>query len=229
MNKGKEALYCYNNLAYHLTFSDEQLVHIANALQDNSTCKAIVFGKNYIGYEGCRNLATVLNNETLKYLSIGYNSIMDAGVEYIANALRSNTTLVGLSLVGNEIGDEGAKCLASAIAENETLASVNLCHNMIGNSGVEALRDALTTNEVLVAIDLRDNPVDKSELTLLNARLMDNRFKQKQRYEEIMKSAEVTGEWNRAKVILVGKERVSSFVPESFTSDQVCRSVKPQQ
>lgn len=212
LDSGKEALYCYNNLAYSLNLGPEtdSLDLVVRSLENNTTCKALVFGANMVETQGCRKLAFMLKrNSSLRYFSLGYNEIGDQGAAFLASALKFNRTLVGLSLVGNNIGDSGAHYIASALAENTGLSTLNLSHNLITSRGVEFIELAFRKNYAIIALDLRNNMLEAKALENLNSLIARNRKIQKNRFEEIIKGTEVTGEWNRAKIVIVGEERVS--------------------
>ena len=211
LEEGKEALYCYNNLVFNLSFRGNSLDEIVSRLETNTTCKAIVFGGNVMDVAGYKGLALMLvRNRSLKYFSIANNEIGDNGALFFSTALKFNKTLVGLSLVGNGIGDDGAQYLAAALAENTTLTSLDLSKNRVTDTGVEPLRMALERNSSLMAVFLRQNPVtvNGSAMVKLEGILARNRKEQKAEFRHVLENANVTGEWSRAKVMLLGKEKI---------------------
>ncbi len=59
----------------------------------------------------------------------------------MAAVLAANTVLTALSLGGNTIGDAGATALAAALATNTALTSLELDGNTIGAAGASALTE----------------------------------------------------------------------------------------
>lgn len=83
----------------------------------------------------------------LDTLSLDYNDLGDAGVQFIAEGLWKNTSIKSLDLEGNKIGDKGAEHLVKMLEENKTIRDVTL---MPGN-------DISTEMQQNIARALREN------------------------------------------------------------------------
>ncbi|KAG7457860.1 hypothetical protein MATL_G00231770 [Megalops atlanticus] len=96
----------------------EQCYHVL--IGEDSKLAHLSLRNNRIGEEGALMIGAALStprtaNKSLLSLNLSFNSIGDAGAEYIAQGLRLNRTLLCLSLGSNHIGDSGAARLAEVL------------------------------------------------------------------------------------------------------------------
>ena len=164
--------------------SDEDVVALVS--EADITAKRINLGKNKLGPEGARALATALaGNATVTHLDLSYNRLEDSGAmalaemldagasalcklylngasikhggaAALADSLRSHTSLTVLGLSDNQIGDRGAGALASALKANGTLCELYLPRNGITDTGVAELAEALKTNTAVHTLLLHE-------------------------------------------------------------------------
>lgn len=71
------------------------------------------------------------SNPFLTSLSMGQNNLGDAGINYLANALKVNKGLVFLDLFDCEFSDEGAIKLAESLLMNTTLISLRIANTKV--------------------------------------------------------------------------------------------------
>lgn len=86
----------------------------------------------------------LLNNNTLKTLTVSYNNIGSKGAQFLAKALLKNTGLESLDISYNDIGPGGAISLARALLVNTSLKTLDLSNNRIGDPGAVALARVIT-------------------------------------------------------------------------------------
>ncbi len=104
---------------------------------------------NNIGPDGCRGLATLLQEENseLGTLDLDNNNLNDEAVQVLVNALRNNTSLHCMALGGNdEITREGMILLLKLVND------------------VSSIKATLQSNHTLIEIDFRGNDDDYSEI-----------------------------------------------------------------
>jgi hypothetical protein len=145
-------------------------------LQSNdSTLVTLTLGGNSIDDAGAKDLSAALKeNSKLVTLGLENNSIGAAGAKDLGAALKENSTLVTLTLYGNSICDAGAKDLSAALKENSTLVTLDLQNNSIGAAGAKDLGAALKENSTLVTLDLSNNSIGAAGAKDLGAALKEN-------------------------------------------------------
>jgi len=107
---------------------------IADALNTNTTLKALSIDNNHLGDIGLYSLAKTLtiNNRTLSELNLGSNGITDEGIKHLVHMLRTNKTLTELHLSENDITDAGVKILTDVIQNgNTTIEKLWLSRNKL--------------------------------------------------------------------------------------------------
>ncbi|EDO45058.1 predicted protein [Nematostella vectensis] len=100
---------------------------------------------------------SLLQNPSLKSLTIFSTGIDVLDAEVIAEILSKNGVLRKLHIHCNIISDEVAKALADGLKTNTSLKVLNLS-NEIGDKGASAFADMLSYNSVIEVLDLRSNP-----------------------------------------------------------------------
>lgn len=147
----------YNN---KISLADDKF---ASALAQNDTLCSLDLGKNQIGREGAKWLATAFKlNATLQEVDLYSNHIGAEGAKCFADALISNTSLKLMYLGSNNIGDEGAHFLATSFIVNQSLRVVSVSENRISDRGAGYLTDALKCNHNIEVIDSGENQISDS-------------------------------------------------------------------
>src|ERR1700735_5384758 len=96
-------LLCYNEIN-DLNTNNNQIITTLN------------LDHHYIGAEGALYLSdTLMINNTLQILYLGFNNIGDEAVQHLADVLKINTTLNSLYLNSNIIGAEGTQHFSDAL------------------------------------------------------------------------------------------------------------------
>ena len=131
---------------------DNGIVHIATALQKNTTMKELDVHKCSISDVGAKSLAeAIAGNTSIRLLNISDNKIGDNGIVHIATALQKNTTMKELDVHKCSISDVGAQSLAEAIAGNTRLEYLNISDNKIRDNGMVHIATAFHTFKTLLA------------------------------------------------------------------------------
>lgn len=133
--------------------------------------------ENSIGDAGLIALAEALRtNKALKWLNLQQQQFGDAGVAALANSLAADTGgLETLVLRFNKVSTTSAVALAQALRTNSRLAGLALDNNMIGNEGGAALAAAVKENTVLTFMSVTKNGIDGSVTATITNELLDNK------------------------------------------------------
>ena len=116
---------------------------------------------DYINNHPGTKLTEFLENPTgVKTLVLTGNDIGYEGVEFLAEALKTNKTLQNLDLMNNRFGPKGVEFLAEALKTNKPLQTLHLGYNKIGNEGAIAIAEALKINKTLQTLDLKNNWIE---------------------------------------------------------------------
>lgn len=117
------------------------------------------------------------NNDTLEFLSLGWNPLLPKGVALLCEGLKNNSRLatVDLQTCGARAG--GAAALADVIVGAQQLADVRFGGNMVGDEGAKALAAALLQCDCLARIDLAGNDVGEEGGKALLETLRNNEGK----------------------------------------------------
>ena len=124
---------------------------VVSALVNNCTIKELTLREAGCGNEGAKAVASILKeNSTIEVVDLSENYIIGVeGAKVIAEALKQNASLQKLYLSSNSIGAEGAKAIAEALKENRSLQKLNLQCINIGDQGAKAIAEALKENPSL--------------------------------------------------------------------------------
>lgn len=100
---------------------------------------------------------------------------MDAGVGYLAQALKINDSITILNIAANNFYSDGGRYLGGALKENTTLTEINIKLNEIGEKGIASIKEGLDKNITLIKIDLGE---DKKVLdySQINEHLKSNQW-----------------------------------------------------
>ncbi|TPX69387.1 hypothetical protein SpCBS45565_g02479 [Spizellomyces sp. 'palustris'] len=143
---------------------DDRCRLLSSALLQNSTLQRLDLSHNRIGDSGARGLAKVLGTSTtaLEYLNVSDNKIGRHGARCIGSALMQNKTLKHLSMNMNYLTDAGGANLCSDLRGNDNLQNLELSSNGLGWTTVTSLCDLLKHNgKALVALDLSCNKLGR--------------------------------------------------------------------
>ncbi|KAL7549003.1 hypothetical protein ACHAWF_012277, partial [Thalassiosira exigua] len=135
----------------------------ADALGQNQSLRVLDLGRNKIGDEGAKRLATALkDNKTLVEVSLSFNKIGDEGAKSLADALGISASLKVIGLGGNQIGDVGARHLAESLTKSKTIREIWMYNNFIGDRGGQSFLGALESNDSIEKLDLCGNKISRS-------------------------------------------------------------------
>lgn len=140
-------------------------------------CKltSLSIGGNTIGDAGAVLLGECLENGAkLRCLDISHNSVEAAGAKRLARSIQTNRVLTALDMGSNVVGDAGARCLGECLSAGCALVSLNLSLNNICCDGADALASGLAGNFSLTSLDLSLNRIEKRGSDLLTAALQAN-------------------------------------------------------
>jgi len=134
-----------------------------DGLHKNKTLKSLYLGVLRLGNEGIKPLceAPLRVHPSLQHLSLTYNRIDAAGVNYLNAVLKVNKALKYLDLSGNSLGPDGAAALVSGLKMNKGLQKLSVAQNMIRFEGAKALGQFFVSAEGkrFEFMDLRHNSV----------------------------------------------------------------------
>eukprot|EP00736_Rhodelphis_marinus_P000667 Rmarinus@m.10173 len=134
-------------------FTHEGICEIARALQNSSVC-TFHAGENYLGEEGMKSVAQLLEDTALEDLNFGQCGGAGSGVRaFFRSGFKS---LRRLAVFGNDIGDNGALAIVEDLQrEHRVLPNLELLDvggNGITLSGVKAIFSALKNPDVLPSL-----------------------------------------------------------------------------
>jgi Leucine Rich repeat len=94
--------------------------------QYNNSLKSLTLRWNSIDDDGVMAIADLVQyNKSIRHLDVSYNYISSVGIAAIAVALRDNMSLTSIDLRGNNIGEEGAIALLGTLQDwNDTLTDL---------------------------------------------------------------------------------------------------------
>ena len=146
---------------------------------------ALVLWNNHLSKESANHLAKIImSTKSLETLNIGRNSLKNAGIFILKDALLRNRTIKQLFLHANLITDEGAVAIAEFIAESKSIERIDLRDNAIGIAGLLALSHSLKLNSSVMQIDL--DPKRPNETTING--LIENHVNLLQEIDETVKN-----------------------------------------
>jgi len=153
-------------------------VQLAKALGTNTNLKELYCLGLDFTLEGCEALSDALvNNKTLKKLSIGHDGFGDDQLK----ALLRNGTLGRVEIIDLE-----RRCLSGASGESlgkalglpgSCLVSVNLAFNKLGDDGLRALAAGLSSATKLKTLDLKENGFSSAGIAALAESLIQSDVK----------------------------------------------------
>lgn len=133
---------------------------LAKFVQSNSSrLKELTLSETGLKVAHTTELFKALEESTLEYLKLEFNTVGIRGAQQFALLLEKNGTLRSVTLQRTRIQAKGAIAIASALRNNTTLVALRMASNNIGPRGAQALADALKVNSSLQVLDLRDNSV----------------------------------------------------------------------
>ena len=138
------------------------LENIANNLKNKKcTLKKLNLSNNYIGNDGCFILGESLkDNKSLLSLNLSGNNILDDGVIYIANNLRSeiNSTLQKINFRNNSITSQGIIqfCTILKLEPIDRFRKIDFSVNYLDDSGLSEYGFFLSRFENITSLVLSD-------------------------------------------------------------------------
>jgi hypothetical protein len=147
----------FNSALIKLNIGIDGAKEIAEAIKMNSTLLEIYCMSNNIGVQGDKCFAEAIEVNYGWLISLIMILELQAGAEFIAEAIKENIGLKMIEISSNNIGDQGVKAIAGAIKVNSTLQSIHLSRNIIGDEGAKAIAEAIQVNSSLEEIDLWSN------------------------------------------------------------------------
>ena len=105
---------------------------------------------NYVGCNGCRTLANLLQKEgsKLRYLDIEVVGIGNEGVKILADSLKHNTVLRTLYLKGNNITERGHLVLLKLLNDISSISNTYNSNNTLRTIDFGVQRDELIINHI---------------------------------------------------------------------------------
>ncbi|XGW01027.1 hypothetical protein V3C99_013743 [Haemonchus contortus] len=159
----------------------KNLYSLVCALKYNTVLKELYLGENTLqSGDGAHLYQLIMNNTAIQMLDLRNNSLGDAGIAKICEALRNpdvvkKTSLTALVLWNNKITANGMDAVAAALCENSHLETLNIGSNPLGEMGVQRLRPALGGNvSNLHRIGLQSTQMNCQSAILLAECLADN-------------------------------------------------------
>ncbi|KAL0484116.1 NLRC3 [Acrasis kona] len=139
-------------------------------LQQNPTFLKFNYGL-FSAQEMFQLTSTILTSPscTVRYLDLIGNRLGDAGVNTIAESLKTNTTINYLNLSMNDISSDGVKNMCDVLSNktrtdtNRSLEHLDLSINRLGDAGVACILEMLRNNDTLITINLRSNKVKSQQ------------------------------------------------------------------
>ena len=101
----------------------------------------------------------IAQNESLKVLKLGWNTIRLLGAASIITSLKENVSLKEIDLSWNGIDSRHSAELGNVLIANNTLLELNLNHNRIDQNGVANIARGLASNESLICLRINGNPI----------------------------------------------------------------------
>ena len=134
------------HLSYNRLSESDEIAALARALETNNALTELYLDHNEIDAKGATILASALReNQTLQVLHLSSNQIHDTGAKAFANVLVvDNTTLKRLSLERNRITSIGVEALLTALKSNVTILHLEVDKRQ--TSANQELDLALQTN-----------------------------------------------------------------------------------
>lgn len=131
---------------YEQNLNDHDVSIVIRLAIEEKRCTELWLEKNQITHHGASMIANALkNNQTLQWLSLSSNRLLDNGVEILATILTDqNSTLTSLGLHATGMTDHGVKYIAEMLKQNQTLMELGLSGNDISDDGMKILTEALT-------------------------------------------------------------------------------------
>ena len=149
---------------------------VSEALKENRTINAILYGTDGIGDAGAAKVAELIDeNENLETVYLGCNGIGADGARSLAESLERNRSVRGLWLKRNPLGAEGARRLAQMLRKNSTLKVLDLVNTALEREGLDAiLKVLIEENRSLKKIYLSGNRIDAAQAERLRELLIAN-------------------------------------------------------
>ena len=105
--------------------------------------RSLNLNRNNIGTGGAIALANALTNKNIRKFHISNNPIQESGAFRLAQAMMTWKDLAFIGFDQTGIGNAGVGFLALALKNADRISYVNLCRNDIRPSGIGYLMDAL--------------------------------------------------------------------------------------
>lgn len=145
---------------YNSKINDKQLEYICKWISQNNNIRILDLGSNSIKMYGSRIIGEALRwNTSLITLDMRSNYIGKKGANYISEGLDKNTTLKELILKNNSIGTNGTYFLFNNLINNTSLKALNLGKNQIKDEGAIRISQYLIENSSLKSLNLSENKI----------------------------------------------------------------------
>lgn len=155
--------------------TSEKAQLLSSALINNHTLKTVSLYDNPLGDDGARSIAAVLlHNNHLEYLDLGENKFKDHGIWYLCKALYKNRVLKSLNIGGTDISTVGAQYISDMLIINDTLKELDLSFSNINDEGTKNIARGIEKNVALINLDLSGNFFTDIGLLALNDALKNN-------------------------------------------------------
>lgn len=125
------------------------------ALSKNKTLTTLDLRLNRLNSSAVQTLTPALS--TIRHLSLGNNSLGDAGMVHLAAIVKTNASLTALHLVEADFGVVGSKALAEALHNHTALTDLALARNALGPDSALHFAILLRNNHSLTSLNFNDN------------------------------------------------------------------------
>uniref|UniRef100_A0A7S1IV46 Uncharacterized protein n=1 Tax=Eutreptiella gymnastica TaxID=73025 RepID=A0A7S1IV46_9EUGL len=151
-----------NRLGYRAGQVDHHTIGetLRDVLLENKTLKAISLRSNKFG-DGdiCQVASGLSENFSLHVMDMSYNELGPRAGEAIGTMLNSNGDLTELNLEWNQLRNEGTMFVLDGLKNNNTLKMVSIAWNGVSDKGGVAVGEVLQTNTSLEEVDVSHNRI----------------------------------------------------------------------
>ena len=123
---------------------------ISQTLSILNTITSLYLGDCYVTERMAKDLAAVIDSNSLKCLQLKNNQLQSRGVMTICQSLQQLSTLTHFNIRNNRITEEVAECIASVILSNNRMQKLYLGDNILHNKTVVIIRALQSVSSLVV-------------------------------------------------------------------------------
>ena len=151
---------------------------IAELLKNNQYLISINLAGNPLGYKGVKNICNSIqsNPNVLEELLLNFTQCNNYCSKDIYNMIINNNTLKNISLIGNFLNNEGIDIILSSLRINNSLKELSIGENRNNNAkGFKNLASYLRFNNSLISLEIKSSRLSDDVLRELAKTLRDNK------------------------------------------------------